>query len=817
MYSMFVTTYMIDSYEQIMVQVNSIKANTVKESENRELYERKLENSTTYAPNNNYFVDEFYIWVSYIKSLISEHEKLVKTDDSDGIKSITDEIFTVAERMLITQYNNPKAWIFLLDLITKFDKGFSEFFSVMNRASCNCPWSGEINGFLIMFDIENIDSTFDKVISNKLLNYSSIEMAIFLVSRLSTGKMLYLDGIESEKQLRKICSKSQSLMNKFSKSPDPLFRVERYIVLIEQSVFNNSGNAKNVWEQSIKLNRKNPEFWIAYANYLKIYDSIESARAVYKLALFNAVKIIKNSHQFSAEPMYIYLTKVYDEYLLSEFELGTSRYVIEANIEIENCKSKISNFLNHYYSQQGKEASYTENSHDIQQNKTNENSKRDRVINEPEDSEQPKKPKLDSSSSKTDQQITIENNELSNFKKSSKDFTVLVFPISNRVKAADLALHYSKYGKIVECKIVNETTESSTTSRHLVGHLTFERAEGVLRALLSTHSSIPSIGTVKNSFSVHVELKNVEKQWKKYSCVRRTFIIKNVPIDFDPEKIQQVIMANSENLNDDDHGNKIERSHRLISTSVCKGKKGLSRVYVTMGSITGVVEAINSLKQDLPEYSKLGMVTQEFVPSIEFNRLFNYDLNHSVYITNINYNTDANDMIEFLQTYLGTDFFVLEMKMDISGVFSGQAVVYFDSEAGPVKRIHKNIAGTKIFVDMVNNHNISRLVQEINEITLDKRNLRASLVTSDVGNNQGAFDKKQSVSDRGYSQSTRQETASQRPKQRISFAPRSVKISRGEKLDDSESADDQKSMDIEGSVPEQGRTNDDFKKIFYGN
>ncbi|OMJ08932.1 hypothetical protein AYI69_g10878, partial [Smittium culicis] len=215
-------------------------------------------------------------------------------------------------------------------------------------------------------------------------------------------------------------------------------------------------------------------------------------------------------------------------------------------------------------------------------------------------------------------------------------------------------------------------------------------------------------------------------------------------------------------------------------------------LYITMSSEQGVISGIKSLAENLPEYRRLGMVAEEFIPTVDLNKNFDFDQNNSVYITNINYNTERENMIDFFRAYLGTDMFILDMLADNNGSFSGQAFIYLASEsdkfisknqedaaepencsmqrrdgelnkmtsdevvtirisgfsnktrisaisdicskAGLVKRIHKNNAGNKIFVDMEKDSDVDKLIKDINEITLDKRNLRASLVVQNIEN-----------------------------------------------------------------------------------
>ncbi|OMJ17815.1 hypothetical protein AYI69_g7281 [Smittium culicis] len=207
------------------------------------------------------------------------------------------------------------------------------------------------------------------------------------------------------------------------------------------------------WSQSCKLNRKNPDFWIAYANFMKTYDSIDSARDVYKLALTNIFKTIKNSTQFDNEMMYLYCPKIYEEYLLTELELGTAQDYIEANSEIEGCKSKISNFLYHYYQQKNFSEDQSFVSYDAQTDKPKDvlgesTSKRSRLVNESieeNDLETLKKPKLDSNL-KNDSQYSENIDKTINRSNVHKkiNYTVLVYPISNRVKNNELISHFSK-------------------------------------------------------------------------------------------------------------------------------------------------------------------------------------------------------------------------------------------------------------------------------------------------------------------------------------------------------------------------------------
>ncbi|OMJ18603.1 hypothetical protein AYI70_g5270 [Smittium culicis] len=381
--------------------------------------------------------------------------------------------------------------------------------------------------------------------------------------------------------------------------------------------------------------------------------------------------------------MYLYCPKIYEEYLLTELELGTAQDYIEANSEIEGCKSKISNFLYHYYQQKNFTEDQSFEPYDNQTDKHKDvldesTPKRPRFENESieeSDLETLKKPKLDSGASdlKNDSQYSENfdktNNRSSIYKKIN--YTVLVYPISNR------------FGKISKSNIVNESVTPGSASKNLVGHLTFENADGVLSALLSSNLSVPSIGVAKNSFVIKVELKNLGSRWKKYDNIRRSFVIKNVPTNFDFEIVKQAIVKTRIESTDLDYENS-RNINGITSMNIVKKSSNpenkLCIIYITMSSEQGVVSGIKSLTENLPEYQRLGMVAEEFIPTVDMNKNFDFDLNNSVYVSNINYNTERDNMIDFFRAYLGTDMFILDMVTDNNGSFSGQAFIYLASE-----------------------------------------------------------------------------------------------------------------------------------------
>ncbi|PWA00467.1 hypothetical protein BB558_003506 [Smittium angustum] len=623
LYSMFITKYMLESYESIMVEVNSLKAATLKKIEYRENYERKVITS-----NNSYQQppeDRYLKWIGYIR-MVEQSEEI-----HENVYGISETI-TLVERMVVDQYANPKAWSYYIGQFVKNKKEKEDILFALNKASRNCYWSGEIQGLKMMLDVDNATDSYQYAVENKQIYYSAAETSTFLVSRMSVCKNFFLENKMTEEELRTECVNCQKTMSKrFFKTPDPEFKVEQYFSFIEMFILDNAENSKKVWESSVKIYKYSTQFWLSYAKFMKTYFSNESSKKVFGEAMSMILKAIKGSNNVYYEQMYLESGLIFSNYLSMEYETGSSSDILETIMEIEQFKSKIGNAV--FYK-------LLESNNDLDHN-----------IGHGLD--QTFKPEIVENFVREEGTKNLKRG-IDDVIKSNEDM-IIENGDEKIVKVSDLENCFGKYGVIKSARILGKSGE-----RGIEGQVAFEVAESVIEVLLLSNTVVEGIKSSNKRGILEIELADL----KKREGGKKTLLIRNIQSgvsEFGLEVFFKRFGRVENVLYGKDHGS----------------SKDLRYAYVTMESEETAKRGKEELESmndtTLYEDIKIEYFGQSVLENID---LFEFKQENSVYVSNINYGTTFGSLVKFFEGYLKTDFFIVDMNVGGKG-YKGQAVVYF--------------------------------------------------------------------------------------------------------------------------------------------
>ncbi|PVV00706.1 hypothetical protein BB560_004900, partial [Smittium megazygosporum] len=826
-YSMFVTKYMIESYEDIMVQVNSVKFNTQKRCSLRETHERKLLDAVSF----NLQGDElFNIWMSYLSSILFENSQQQAINFGNS-----NEILTLFERILIPLFNYPSVWSYYLSIALKLSVGEEKLTSIISRATKNCPWSGQIQSLKMITGFSDPNELFEQILRSKALDHNGNEMLTFIFSRINVAKMAYINKNISADEMSQICKNVlASYLKKFPRTIDYEFKLQKFISRTELLVNNNENNAFEIWEKTPNFFKKTHYYWLSFAEFATGFSFVDKARAIFSSSLPFIVKTIKSSDDAVNEQLYLYSQEMFDAFLNFETQFGNFQTTLEAAFEIQQCRNRIRSCI---VSKSIKTSANTEllNKPETEQNPFDSNSvfKRNREaessINSMNDS---------NSSEKKFKSISDADMEASDSKTKLTDekYTVCVDSLAPNVDKAQLENIFSKIGLIRDLRFVTKHQSKTYSTYGKTCQITFQTADGVLNSLLKNNTPIVDIGDPKNAFKVKIKLLNDFLPYKKPKVSYYTLFVSNIPPEVTNEELINVFSKYS-----------VSPELILINNSPFQIAFLTNILKPEMESIISNVNGI-----EIGENKVVPAVFKYNRTLSEHTKFFSYTKENSVYVSNINYSTTLKNLSAFFQELLGTDFFVLEYNLDERGNFLGQAeftekalslheyeldsrnicitrnntpqkasdknsesnnkkskagvtshsttfspdqkdlystirVTGFphkmetsllrdiSSQIGKVGRVHKNQAGNKIFIDMYNHKDADELVKKLDGMFIDNQKIRADHVKDRITfrNEDGTSTKDSSF----YSNREKGRSTAFAPRKKMNFVPRSLKRS----------------------------------------
>ncbi|PVU94749.1 hypothetical protein BB561_002288 [Smittium simulii] len=853
MYSMYVTEYMEESYEQIMIQVNSIKENTQKRSIIRENHERKLQkvSSDNFDP-----IDSFNCWVNYLKAVTFENSAGLEINVNNA-----SEISTIAERMLVIHFNNPKAWLYYLNLMKKLNAVSDRIQSIMNRATRNCPWSGELWGCML-YTFPNCDQIFETVIQNKALNYSPNEMTLFLLARINIEKCLFIQKEASEDSLRNTCANCISALYK------------------EKAIL--------VWEKSPKNYKKLTYFWLQYTQFVKNYVSIDKARHIFISAISSILKTVKNSNNLQEEQLYFNCEEIFNSLLSMEYENGDLDNILNSNSEIELCKNKIANHLYHLRQEEqtGVIAYYED-----QKIYTPEDSNTKNAVKRERDDKDSQKisdaPMSIKKIKQGDKTINMENNITSEL---LENYTVCVSPLISKATVPQLEKHFSTCGPIRKCQIVSGFSSTGTYCPIKICHISFQSANGVINALLQNNTTNIDFGDPKFLFNIKIELVNTVNSFNKAKQILSTLVIDHIPKNINQKELKDALEKITSFCDFKYIEGKIENSVYLTVFSKFEQNMGLKKLCESYLSELNLQLNVNIFDRSLDKHKAN----------------FNYSQETTIYVTNIDYKTTLETLVKFFEEYLGSDFFIIDYMTDKNNKFLGQAMVYFNnketvdlalklhdfeldsrklciksaltlenftlplcetttghddketdlkiqqpkfeknkslstvritgfsqntsilmlkdisSQIVKVDRIHKNKVGNKIFIDTYNYDDANSLVNKLNGMFIGNSKIRASHVIENFSNDTGLNHTNTANKYKFHENKPADKATLFTPRQKMNILPRNAILKNKDKsqpiIDKIEKTDkncvDQIMEENTEASDLKPKTNDDFRNMF---
>ncbi|KAJ3314939.1 tyrosyl-DNA phosphodiesterase 1 [Blyttiomyces sp. JEL0837] len=257
-YSPFETSFDIANYEVKMKAANKIRSKTEGILKHREVFERKLAQSSNSLSS---FID-------YIES-----ERQARSVDKMFVRSLF-------ERAITIHCLDPTLWeMYLAFLMNDFKIG-SLVTTVADRAVRNCNWSGDLWGHRI-----RIGEAFSETESS--LKVKSLDQFISLMKHeCSRVRRKVLADPSSFAELRYAYEEARTIL-KEKCGEDPLFRLERLQIQDETYISRDLAQAREIYQTLLKSNTQDSSIYVDAADFERIHcQDISKARTILKQGCF---------------------------------------------------------------------------------------------------------------------------------------------------------------------------------------------------------------------------------------------------------------------------------------------------------------------------------------------------------------------------------------------------------------------------------------------------------------------------------------------------------------------------------------------------
>ncbi|KAI9493907.1 hypothetical protein BDB00DRAFT_821201 [Zychaea mexicana] len=274
-YSTFNTNFDNQNYEQSMLKANKIYSKVKEAAEVRDQFELQLKQT-------NNALDTFYEYIS--------NESINKD------KYSLNNIRNLYERAVAIYCTDVTLWdnyvTFLLERVRV--PVFME--SITHRAIRNCPWSGILWGHHARSleankkTKEEIIAIFDTALGNQIL-LSSLEDLVNLFRAKCDYLRRRIDWTDPSEDdtvdLRVAFEEALVYLDeKFPKTPDPYFRIERYYAFVENELLDNEDKAREIWENRVsKRHGRCTDAWLSYIEFERSCGNLLKCQSLYKQAI----------------------------------------------------------------------------------------------------------------------------------------------------------------------------------------------------------------------------------------------------------------------------------------------------------------------------------------------------------------------------------------------------------------------------------------------------------------------------------------------------------------------------------------------------
>ncbi|KAG0307311.1 Splicing factor [Dissophora globulifera] len=271
--SSFITKYEGESYEEAMVQCNSIASKT-----------RRLLSALT--PHE----DELIATGNSLETLTKYLDNMTRKHSGEFAL-----IRTLFERGLATHCLVPALWndyvTFLLSLSPQkkeYDLAPQDVLNIAKRSTRNCPWSGDLwENLVLLMELqskpqEEKDTVFTSALSDPTLLASPQEVVKVLMARCTSVYRQVSKGEVGHKQVREAFEHALSVIG--AAGGDPYCRLERLWIELECNVYGDLDKTRELWKVVEVKQNKMADAWIAQAEMERKLKNPKGARTVYSRA-----------------------------------------------------------------------------------------------------------------------------------------------------------------------------------------------------------------------------------------------------------------------------------------------------------------------------------------------------------------------------------------------------------------------------------------------------------------------------------------------------------------------------------------------------
>jgi squamous cell carcinoma antigen recognized by T-cells 3 len=259
-FSAFVTKYNNDSYEAIMSSASKDYGKALKALREREFFELQLQHSG----------GSYEAYLSYIQWEQSTTKKVF----------IPALLRTLFERALVTHWQQPSLWdeyvhfaVYLMeiDLISQIQRKFdeAEIISVLDRATRNCPWSGDLGSLYLRYRAEHgdPDDTLlhlkERLVANPWLSAQPVELAKVYFAWLSICRFEIGDWDEELENVATIDAEVDECVEKIGTAwTYPHGYILGLLAVNIKTSMNDAEQAREIWDSMAKVNGTRCQYWL---------------------------------------------------------------------------------------------------------------------------------------------------------------------------------------------------------------------------------------------------------------------------------------------------------------------------------------------------------------------------------------------------------------------------------------------------------------------------------------------------------------------------------------------------------------------------
>ncbi|KAG0229970.1 Splicing factor [Actinomortierella wolfii] len=322
--STFVSNHLPADYENTMVELRGIVAQTRKALSKVEPFEQSLiDTQNSVAAYRDYIRYE-------------SHHNVI---DYSKLK-------TLYERAVASHPLVPALWDDYLSILMNTKQtgfGRDQVIQTCVRAIRNCSWSGALWAkyiFLLSLHLRNkaeVADVYERAVNDPMLSANPEEVTKVCLEYCSFLRRFITPSSPDEvrQALREALTKSQQIIK--AAGGDPYYKLERYWINLEAFLLDNPTGARDIWETILDSTKTSASTWLERINMEVRLGDYEKARRLFRMA--TQVKELD------------WPTTIYDAWISFEHEHGGVNEVKAAYMAISKLSSSLDQYIAQMYEQ----------------------------------------------------------------------------------------------------------------------------------------------------------------------------------------------------------------------------------------------------------------------------------------------------------------------------------------------------------------------------------------------------------------------------------------------------------------------------------